>query len=127
MNQNDPDGWYDEKRLEQHLSKCYSWPGVDYMDLVKQTALDLFKLAAKDVLSPSRVRECSDCRYLMILGYAKLGYKDPEIAGFIGRERTSVICALRQSKILAECNKEFRIKMEKMYFKLKDLPKNIKL
>ena len=124
MNQHDPDGWYDERRLERHHSKCYSWPGIDYVDLVKQTALDLFKLKADDVLSESRERLNSDCRRLMMVGYEKLGYKDPEIAAFLNRDRTSVIYGLKQAKILKEQDKEFRIKVEKMYFKIKDLPKN---
>ena len=124
MNQHDPDGWYEEKRLAEHASKCYSWPGVDNADMVKKIALELYGLKEKDVLSPSRVREYSDCRRLMILGYEKLGYKEPEMAKFIGRDRTSAIYGLRQAKVLAECDKDFRIKMEKMYFKLKDLPKN---
>ena len=116
----DPDEWYDNRRDERADRSYWSWPILDNSARLTDVACALYGLDKSLVLSNSRLRILSDCRALIAIGMEAMGMSHTKISEAIGRDRTNTYHTLRVGHNRKEIDREFRIKFEKLIFKMEN-------
>ena len=92
---------------------------TELMEIALEEVCKEFGLSRDQIVKGGREQKVAEPRHIFCYIALQCGYKAPEIATYINRDRTTILNGLRRHKALYETDELFRSITNKVYDKVK--------